>query len=79
MRRGRFVFRRNLIPVFMSIELIGTRVNLCFVAFSTAPEVTAHLCVLRHGVGCGPKRQLGWLSSTVFKNRVTLEIDGVTT
>ena len=42
-----FLFRRNVITVFMSIELMLNAVNLSFIAFSRSPIVMA-------GLSCRP-------------------------
>ena len=50
-----FLFRRNIITVFMSIELMLNAVNLSFVAFSyQLKQVNGHLfSVFRDGGGGG--------------------------
>ena len=54
-----FIFRRNIITVFMSIELMLNAVNLTFVAFSQALEPTRRpdFRFLRDGGGGGGSRR----------------------
>ena len=57
-----FLFRRNIITVFMSIELMLNAVNLSFIAFAYQhKDVSGHLAIIL----------------TVFKNRATLNIDDI--
>ena len=71
-----FVFRRSIITVFMSIELMLNGVNLSFIAFSYQhQQVNGHLfaffvMVAEAAVGLA-------IILTVFKNRQTLNIDDV--
>ena len=54
-----FLFRRNIITVFMSIELMLNAVNLSFVAFSyELRQVDGHIFIfLRDGGGRGGSRR----------------------
>jgi len=74
-----FVFRRNLITVFMSIELMLNAVNLSFIAFSyQLRQVDGHIYAFFVMVVARRKRPSGLaIILTVFKNRATLEIDEV--
>src|SRR6202171_3385001 len=71
-----FLYRRNIITVFMSIELMLNAVNLSFVAFSYKLKqvdgqiFTFFVMVVEAAVGLA-------IILTVFKNRQTLEVDDV--
>src|SRR6476659_3071526 len=74
-----FLYRRNIITVFMSIELMLNAVNLTFVTFSyKLKQVDGHMfsffvmAVAAAGAAVGLAIIL-----TVFKNRQTLESDEV--
>ena len=69
-----FLFRQNIITVFMSIELMLNAVNLSFVAFSYQfKQVDGHIYrVLRDGGGGRGSRCRTGIILTVFKNRATL-------
>ncbi len=55
-----FLFRKNIITVFMSIELMLNAVNLIVhhVLLRAQPAGRPHLHVFRHG--CGGGRSRGW-------------------
>ena len=74
-----FLFRRNIITVFMSIELMLNAVNLSFVTFSYQhKEVSGHLFTFFVMVVAAAEAAVGLaIILTVFKNRQTLEIDEV--
>ena len=74
-----FVFRRNIITVFMSIELMLNAVNLSFVAFSyQLKQVDGHIYAFFVMVVAAAEAAVGLaIILTVFKNRATLEIDQV--
>ena len=74
-----FVFRRNIITVFMSIELMLNAVNLSFVAFSYQLRQTdGHIYTFFVMVVAAAEAAVGLaIILTVFKNRTTLEIDEV--
>jgi NADH-quinone oxidoreductase subunit K len=74
-----FVFRRNIITVFMSIELMLNAVNLSFVTFSYQyKQVNGHLFVFFVMVVAAAEAAVGLaIILTVFKNRATLNIDEV--
>ena len=74
-----FVFRRNIITVFMSIELMLNAVNLSFITFSyQLREVNGHLFVFFVMVVAAAEAAVGLaIILTVFKNRATLNIDEV--
>jgi NADH-quinone oxidoreductase subunit K len=74
-----FVFRRNIITVFMSIELMLNAVNLSFVTFAYQRQaVDAHLFVFFVMVVAAAEAAVGLaIILTVFKNRATLNIDEV--
>ncbi len=74
-----FVFRRNLITVFMSIELMLNAVNLSFIAFSyQLRQVDGHIYAFFVMVVAAAEAAVGLaIILTVFKNRATLEIDEV--
>ena len=74
-----FVFRRNIITVFMSIELMLNAVNLTFVTFSyQLKQVDGHLYVFFVMVVAAAEAAVGLaIILTIFKNRATLHIDDV--
>ena len=74
-----FLFRRNIITVFMSIELMLNAVNLSFVTFSYHnKEVSGHLFTFFVMVVAAAEAAVGLaIILTVFRNRSTLNIDEV--
>jgi NADH-quinone oxidoreductase subunit K len=74
-----FLFRRNVITVFMSIELMLNAVNLSFVTFSYKfKQVDGHIFSFFVMVVAAAEAAVGLaIILTVFKNRQTLEIDEV--
>ena len=74
-----FVFRRSIITVFMSIELMLNAVNLTFIAFSYQfKQVNGHLFAFFVMVVAAAEAAVGLaIILTVFKNRNTLNIDEV--
>ena len=74
-----FVFRRNIITVFMSIELMLNAVNLSFVTFAYQfKKVDGHLLALFVMVVAAAEAAVGLaIILTVFRNRATLNIDDV--
>jgi NADH-quinone oxidoreductase subunit K len=74
-----FLFRRNIITVFMSIELMLNAVNLTFVAFSyQLKQVNGQIFSLFVMVVAAAEAAVGLaIILTVFKNRATLNIDDI--
>ena len=74
-----FVFRRNIITVFMSIELMLNAVNLSFVTFSYYnKDVSGNIFTFFVMVVAAAEAAVGLaIILTVFKNRQTLNIDEV--
>jgi len=74
-----FIFRRSIITMFMSIELMLNAVNLSFVTFSyQLKQVDGHLFVFFVMVVAAAEAAVGLaIILTVFKNRQTLNIDEV--
>ncbi len=74
-----FLFRRNIITVFMSIELMLNAVNLAFIAFAyQLQQVDGHIFALFVMVVAAAEAAVGLaIILTVFKNRTTLHIDEV--
>jgi NADH-quinone oxidoreductase subunit K len=72
-----FLFRRNVITVFMSIELMLNAVNLSFITFSyKLKQVDGHIFAFFVMVVAAAEAAVGLaIILTVFKNRQTLEID----
>ena len=72
-----FLFRRSVITLFMSIELMLNAVNLSFIAFSyQLQQVDGHLFAFFVMVVAAAEAAVGLaIILTVFKNRQTLEID----
>jgi NADH-quinone oxidoreductase subunit K len=75
-----FLFRRNIITVFMSIELMLNGVNLSFIAFAYQhKDVSGHLFVFFVMVAAAEAAVGMAIILTVFKNRATLNIDDIST
>jgi NADH-quinone oxidoreductase subunit K len=74
-----FLIRRNIITVFMSIELMLNAVNLSFVAFSyELRQIDGHIFTFFVMVVAAAEAAVGLaIILTVFKNRGTLQIDEV--
>ena len=74
-----FLLRRNVITVFMSIELMLNAVNLSFIAFSyKIGQNDGHIFSFFVMVVAAAEAAVGLaIILTVFKNRQTLEIDEV--
>jgi NADH-quinone oxidoreductase subunit K len=74
-----FLFRRNIITVFMSIELMLNAVNLSFITFSYyLKKVDGHIFAFFVMVVAAAEAAVGLaIILTVFKNRQTLNIDEV--
>jgi len=76
-----FLYRRSIITVFMSIELMLNAVNLSFIAFSYHwKQVDGHILSFFVMVVAAAEAAVGLaIILTVFKNRATLNIDDVST
>ena len=74
-----FLFRRSVITVFMSIELMLNAVNLSFIAFSYQfQQVDGHLFAFFVMVVAAAEAAVGLaIILTVFKNSNTLNVDEV--
>ena len=74
-----FLVKRNLITVFMSIELMLNAVNLSFITFSyKLKQVDGHIFSFFVMVVAAAEAAVGLaIILTVFKNRQTLQIDEV--
>ena len=74
-----FLFRRNIITVFMSIELMLNAVNLTFITFSyQLKQNSGHIFAFFVMVVAAAEATVGLaIILTVFKNRSTLNIDDV--
>lgn len=74
-----FLFRRNIITVFMCIELMLNAVNLSFVAFANMhKQVSGQIFVFFVMVVAAAEAAVGLaIILTVFKNRETLNIDDI--
>jgi NADH-quinone oxidoreductase subunit K len=74
-----FLLRRNVITVFMSIELMLNAVNLSFITFSyQLKQVNGHIFSFFVMVVAAAEAAVGLaIILTVFKNRATLNIDDV--
>jgi NADH-quinone oxidoreductase subunit K len=74
-----FLIRRNIITVFMSIELMLNAVNLAFITFSYQfKEVNGHIFAFFVMVVAAAEAAVGLaIILTVFKNRQTLNIDDI--
>lgn len=74
-----FIYRKNIITVFMSIELMLNAVNLAFVSFSyQLRQVDGHIYAFFVMVVAAAEAAVGFaIILTVFKNRSTLQIDEI--
>ena len=74
-----FLFRRNIITVFMSIELMLNAVNLTFIAFANKlNQNDGHIFSFFVMVVAAAEAAVGLaIILTIFKNKQTLEIDEV--
>ncbi len=74
-----FLFRRSIITVFMSIELMLNAVNLSFITFSYQfKQVDGHLFAFFVMVVAAAEAAVGLaIILTIFKNRSTLNIDDI--
>ena len=74
-----FLYRRNIITVFMSIELMLNAVNLSFVAFAYKfNKADGHIFSFFVMVVAAAEAAVGLaIILTVFKNRQTLQIDDI--
>lgn len=76
-----FLYRKSIITVFMSIELMLNAVNLSFVSFSyQLRRIDGHIYSFFVMVVAAAEAAVGLaIILTVFKNRGTLQIDEVDT
>jgi NADH-quinone oxidoreductase subunit K len=76
-----FLYRKSIITVFMSIELMLNAVNLSFIAFSYQwRRIDGHIYSFFVMVVAAAEAAVGLaIILTVFKNRGTLQIDEVDT
>lgn len=74
-----FIYRKNIITVFMSIELMLNAVNLSFIAFSyQLRQVDGHIYAFFVMVVAAAEAAVGLaIILTVFKNRSTLQFDEI--
>jgi NADH-quinone oxidoreductase subunit K len=74
-----FLIRRNIITVFMCIELMLNAVNLTFVAFSyELKKIDGHLFTFFVMVVAAAEAAVGLaIILTVFRTRLTLQVDEV--
>ncbi len=74
-----FLYRKSIITVFMSIELMLNAVNLSFVAFSyELRQIDGHIYSFFVMVVAAAEAAVGFaIIVTIFKNRGTLQIDEI--
>jgi NADH-quinone oxidoreductase subunit K len=74
-----FIVKRNVITIFMSIELMLNAVNLTFVAFSnTLKNIDGHVFVFFVMVVAAAEAAVGLaIIITVYRSRETLNADRV--
>jgi NADH-quinone oxidoreductase subunit K len=74
-----FIFRRNVITVFMSIELMLNAVNLSFITFSyQLQQVSGHIFAFFVMLVAAAEAAVGLaIILLVFKNLRTLEVDEI--
>ncbi len=72
-----FLFRRNIITIFMSIELMLNAVNLSFVAFAYHwKQIGGHIFVFFVIVVAAAEAAVGLaIIIAVFRNRQSLNVD----
>ena len=78
---GGFLYRKSVITVFMSIELMLNAVNLTFVAFSyQLQQIDGHIYAFFVMVVAAAEAAVGLaIILTIFKNRGTLQVDEIDT
>jgi NADH-quinone oxidoreductase subunit K len=76
---GAFLFKRNIISIFMSIELMLNAVNLTFVAFShVTHQISGQLFVFFVMVVAAAESAVGLaIIIAIFRARNTLNVDEV--
>ncbi len=76
---GGFVYRKSVITVFMSIELMLNAVNLSFISFSyELHRIDGHIYSFFDMVVAAAEAAVGLaIILTIFRNRGTLQIDEV--
>ncbi len=76
-----FLFKRNIITIFMSIELMLNAVNLSFVAFAYHwRQIGGHIFVFFVIVVAAAEAAVGLaIIIAVFRNRRTLNVDDLET
>jgi len=76
-----FLFRRNIITVFMSIELMLNAVNLSFVTFSYQhKEVAGHLFTFFVMVVAAAEAAVGLaMIIAIYRSRLTVNADEIDT
>ncbi len=74
-----FLYRKSIITVFMSIELMLNAVNLSFISFSyKLRQIDGHLYAFFVMVVAAAEAAVGLaIILTIFKNRGTLQVDEV--
>ncbi len=74
-----FLFKRNIITIFMSIELMLNAVNLSFVAFShLLRQLSAQVFVFFVMVVAAAEAAVGLaIIITVWRNRQSLNVDDI--
>ena len=74
-----FLFKRNIVTIFMSIELMLNAVNLTFVALSYyLRQLSGQIFVFFVMVVAAAEAAVGLaIIITVFKNRETLNVDQI--
>lgn len=74
-----FIYRKSVITVFMSIELMLNAVNLSFISFSyELHRIDGHIYSFFVMVVAAAEAAVGLaIILTIFKNRGTLQIDEV--
>ena len=74
-----FIYRKSVITVFMSIELMLNAVNLSFISFSyELHRIEGHIYSFFVMVVAAAEAAVGLaIILTIFKNRGTLQIDEV--
>jgi len=74
-----FIYRRNIITIFMSIELMLNAVNLSFIAFSYQfKSVNGQIFAFFVMVVAAAEAAVGLaIILVIFKNRRTLQIDEI--
>jgi len=74
-----FIFKRNIITIFMSIELMLNAVNLSFVAYARMhQDMGGHVLVFLSITVAAAEAAVGLaILLTIFRTRATIDVDNL--